>query len=97
VWVGDVVDACLLAAADDELPPDAVFNIGTGVQTTNEELVAVVERVTGRSIATRVGAHPGRNWDTTDWVCDPTAAREQLHWQHEVDLAEGLARCWAAL
>jgi nucleoside-diphosphate-sugar epimerase len=97
VWVGDVVDACLLSAADDGLPSGAVFNIGTGVQTTNEDLVVLAERATGRSIITRVGAHPGRRWDTTDWVCDPTAAREMLHWKPEVDLAEGLARCWAAL
>jgi UDP-glucose 4-epimerase len=97
VWIGDVVDACLLAAADDTLSSGAVFNIGTGVQTANEDLVAVAERVTGRSITTRVGAHPGRGWDTTDWVCDPAAAREQLHWKPQVDLADGLARCWAAL
>jgi nucleoside-diphosphate-sugar epimerase len=97
VWVGDVVDACLLAAADDELPTGAVFNIGTGVQTTNEGLVSVAEQVTGRSITTIVGAHAGRGWDTTDWVCDPAAAREQLHWKPEVDLADGLARCWSAL
>jgi nucleoside-diphosphate-sugar epimerase len=97
VWVGDVVDACLLAAADDVLRPGAVFNIGTGVQTANEDLVAVAERVTGRSIATRVGAHAGRGWDTTDWVCDATAAGAELHWKPEVDLADGLARCWAEL
>jgi nucleoside-diphosphate-sugar epimerase len=97
VWVGDVVEACLLAAADDALRPGAVFNIGTGVQTANEALVAVAERVTGRSIATRVGAHSGRGWDTTNWVCDATAAAAELHWKPEVDLADGLARCWAEL
>jgi nucleoside-diphosphate-sugar epimerase len=97
VWVGDVVDACMLAAADDALKPGAVYNIGTGVQTTNEDLVTTAERVTGRSIATTVGAHSGRSWDATDWVSDPAAARAELHWKPQVDLAEGLARCWAAL
>jgi nucleoside-diphosphate-sugar epimerase len=96
VWVGDVVDACLLAADRDDLAPAAAYNIGTGVQTSNEELVAVAERVTGRRIATRVGAHPGRSWDTADWVCDPTAARVDLGWKPQVDLADGLARCWEA-
>lgn len=96
VWVGDVVRACLLATVRDDLPTGTVLNIGTGTQTSNEELVAVAERVSGRRIATRPGAHPGRGWDTTDWVCDPSAARVQLDWKSEVDLAEGLARCWAA-
>jgi nucleoside-diphosphate-sugar epimerase len=96
VWVDDVVAACLLAAERDDLVPGAVLNIGTGVQTTNEELVAVAERVTGRRIATRPRAHPGRSWDTADWVADPSAAAAQLSWKPRVDLAEGLRRCWDA-
>ena len=96
VWVGDVVDACVRAAVDDALPPGIVLNIGTGVQTSTEELVATAARVTGRPIATAPGAHPGRDWDTADWVCDPSAARTMLGWAPTVDLAEGLARTWAA-
>ena len=41
-------------------------------------------------------AHPGREWDTADWVSDPRAAREALGWTPTVDLAEGLARTWRA-
>ncbi|MGY1916638.1 NAD-dependent epimerase/dehydratase family protein [Blastococcus sp. SYSU DS0973] len=96
VWVGDVVDACVRAAVDDRLPPGVVLNIGTGVQTSTEELVATAERATGRPIATAPGAHPGRGWDTADWVCDPARARQLLGWAPTVDLAEGLARTWAA-
>jgi nucleoside-diphosphate-sugar epimerase len=96
VWVGDVVDACVRAACDDGLPPGVVLNIGTGVQTSTEELVATAERVTGRPIATAAGAHPGRAWDTADWACDPSAARRLLGWAPTLDLAEGLARSWAA-
>ena len=96
VWVGDVVDACVRAAEDDGLPPGVMLHIGTGVQTSTEELVATAARVTGRPIATVPGAHPGRDWDTADWVCDPTAARTLLSWKPTVDLAEGLARTWAA-
>ncbi|HEY0127449.1 MAG TPA: NAD(P)-dependent oxidoreductase [Blastococcus sp.] len=95
VWVGDVVDACAGAAVDDTLANGTVLNIGTGVQTSTEELVAVAERVTGRRIATAAGAHPGRDWDTADWVADPAAARRLLGWEPTVDLAEGLARTWA--
>lgn len=95
VWVGDVVDACLRAASRDDLPDGAVLNIGTGVQTTNEELVAVAEKVTGRAIVTVPGGHGGRIWDTCDWVCDPRRARDVLGWESKVDVDAGLARCWA--
>jgi nucleoside-diphosphate-sugar epimerase len=96
VWVGDVVEACVRAAQDQTLANGTVLNIGTGVQTSTEELVAAAERVTGRPIATSPGAHPGRDWDTADWVADPAAARRLLGWEPTVDLAEGLARTWAA-
>jgi nucleoside-diphosphate-sugar epimerase len=96
VWVGDVVDACVRAAEQEALPDGTVLNIGTGVQTSTEELIATAERVTGRPIATAPGAHPGRDWDTADWVADPSAARRLLGWQPTVDLAEGLVRTWAA-
>jgi nucleoside-diphosphate-sugar epimerase len=96
VWVGDVVDGCVRAAVDDTLPCGTVLNLGTGVQTSTEELVATAERVTGRRIATAPGAHPGRDWDSTDWVSDSGAARRLLGWAPTVDLTEGLARTWAA-
>jgi nucleoside-diphosphate-sugar epimerase len=96
VWVGDVVDACVRAARDDSLPDALVLNVGTGVQTANEELVVVAERVTGRRIRVDGGAHPGRPWDTGCWVADPSLAQALLGWTPSVDLAEGLARTWQA-
>ncbi|TFV63734.1 UNVERIFIED_ORG: NAD(P)-dependent oxidoreductase [Bacillus sp. AZ43] len=96
VWVGDVVDACVRAAVADDLPGGTVLNIGTGVQTSVADLVATAEAVTGRRIATAAGAHPGRDWDTADWVADRSAAGRMLGWEPTVDLAEGLARTWAA-
>lgn len=96
VHVDDVVEACLLAAGADDLPPGQVLNVGTGVQTANEELVALAEQVTGRTIRTQVGAHPGRSWDAASWACDPSLAGQLLGWTPRADLRAGLARTWAA-
>jgi nucleoside-diphosphate-sugar epimerase len=96
VHVDDVVEACLRAAVADDLPPGQVLNIGTGLQTANEELVALVHWVTGRRVDVAPGAHPGCPWDTGSWVCDPSLAAELLGWESAVDLEQGLARCWAA-
>jgi nucleoside-diphosphate-sugar epimerase len=96
IHVDDVVEACVRAALADHLPGGQVLNIGTGRQVANEELVALVERVSGRPVRVAVGAHPGRSWDTGSWVCDPSLAADLLGWEAKVDLEEGLARCWAA-
>jgi nucleoside-diphosphate-sugar epimerase len=93
VHVDDVVEACVRAAHADDLPPGQVLNIGTGVQTANEELVALVELVTGRRVRVSVGAHPGCPWDTGSWVCDPSLAADLLGWEAKMDLEEGLRRC----
>ena len=96
VYVDDVVDACVRAACDDRLPPGQVVNVGTGRQVANEELVAEAERVTGRTLVVSHD-HEGRAWDSGNWVCDPSLARELLGWEARVDLTEGLTRCWEAV
>ena len=96
VYVDDVVEACVRAATADHLAPGQVLNLGTGVQTANEDLVGAAERVTGRAITVAVGAHPGCSWDAPSWVADPSRARDLLGWEAKVSLDEGLARCWTS-
>jgi UDP-glucose 4-epimerase len=97
VHVDDVVEACVRAAVADHLPGGQVLNIGTGRQAANEELVATVERVTGRTVRVAPGAHPGCPWDTSSWLCDPSLARQLLGWEAKITLEDGLARCWDAM
>ncbi len=96
IHVDDVVEACVGAATADFLPPGQVLNVGTGRQVANEELVALVEQASGRPVRVAPGAHPGRSWDTSSWVCDPSLAADLLGWEAEVALEDGLARCWQA-
>ncbi len=93
IHVDDVVEACIRAALADHLPAGQVLNVGTGRQVANEELVATVERVSGRAVRVAPGAHPGCPWDTSSWVCDPSLAADLLGWEAKIDLEEGLRRC----
>ena len=54
VWVDDGVDGILRAASNAARKPGAVWNLGSGVQTSLEQLVAIVCDVFGVS-ETRVG------------------------------------------
>jgi nucleoside-diphosphate-sugar epimerase len=89
VFVEDVVDACLLAAAH-EVPPGEIVNVGTGLHWTNEEVVRQIERTCGCRIEMHPGAFPPRLSDTSEWVADVGKAERLLGWKARRSLHEGL-------
>jgi nucleoside-diphosphate-sugar epimerase len=90
VHVDDVCAAFVGAARSTGLPRGTVLNIGTGHQTTIEEVVTVARAVFGIAAEPRWGTMPGRSWDTTSWVADATRASAQLAWQPTTSLEQGL-------
>lgn len=90
VYVGDVVEAIVLGLTRDQPPAGEVVNVGSGVQTTIEELVAAVERVTGREVRARPGAFERRAHDADTWVASIDRAESLLGWRPRTSLEEGL-------
>lgn len=73
VYLDDACDAFLAAAA--AAAPEtagAVYNVGTGRQTTIREAVEVARRVLDIDAEPDWGTHEGRAWDTSVWVADPS-------------------------
>lgn len=97
VAVEDVADAFLAAAAHTGHPPGAIYNIGSGIQTSVAEIVEVVRRLLSVSAEPAWGSHPARRWDTSCWQADPRRARSALGWSPSVDLETGLGRTLAWL
>lgn len=90
VFVEDVVEGIVAAlSAGDELSGRAI-NLGTGIQTTNGELVRLVERVTGRSVTLSRKHFPPTPADTHHWSADTSVARAVLGWAARTDLPTGL-------
>jgi len=91
VFVEDVVEGVVAAlSAGDELSGRAI-NLGSGVPTSNGELVRLVERVTGRSIAVSPEPFPPSPADTQHWSADTSVARAVLGWTARTDLPTGLS------
>lgn len=97
VWVDDATEAFVLAAeqAGDHL--GAVYNVGTGVQTTVGDLVERARAVLGVTVEPEWGSMAERVWDTTCWVADPSRIGGELGWKAQTDLGEGLTRTAAWL
>ncbi|HMV49382.1 MAG TPA: NAD-dependent epimerase/dehydratase family protein [Blastocatellia bacterium] len=92
VYVDDVCEAYLLAATQTEQEPGAVYNIGSGVQTSLAEVVAAARRLMAISAEPQWGTMPDRQWDTTVWVADNRQALSRLNWTPKYSFESGLSR-----
>ena len=90
VYVDDVAKAFTLAAANVSQYSGAVYNIGTGRQTSLRQIVATVQRLLDISETPDWGSMPARAWDTSVWVANPQKAQIELGWQPAYDLENGL-------
>jgi UDP-glucose 4-epimerase len=85
VYVKDLARANLLAL---EHPHNDIFNIGTGVGTTTNELFESLAKATGyKNPPKRIVARLG---DLKKSVLDPSKAKKVLKWEPKYDLATGL-------
>ncbi len=87
VYVGDVVLATLRA-----LKQEGVFNIGTGTETSVNQLIEVIQRVTG--IVPDVRYLPPRSGEVKRICLSTTRAQDVLGFRARVALQEGIARLW---
>lgn len=92
VYVEDVCAAFVLAASREDQPADAVYNVGTGVQTTIAGVVDVARGELGITEEPRWGSMENRIWDTTTWVCDNTLIKSALGWEPADDFPSGFRK-----
>jgi UDP-glucose 4-epimerase len=86
VHVRDVAHANVLALESDA--SDACFNVGTGVQTSINELVELLLEVTGTEL--EIDYRPEEQMFVTNRVGDPAAAARELGFRAETPLRDGL-------
>jgi UDP-glucose 4-epimerase len=89
VFVGDVVAATLAAAAH----PAGVFNVGTGIETSVLDLYSRIQRAAG--IEREPEFADPRPGELQRSMLDASRARQELGWEPQRSLDEGLAATWA--
>ncbi len=91
VFVGDVVEACVAAAARGaKIAPGQSINVCTGVRTTIREIVQVARESFDVPEEPRWGDMQNRAWDRKDWYGNPDLAEKVLGWKAHTTLREGL-------
>lgn len=90
-YIENVVDetlrACNTQGADGK-----VFNGGTGVRITLNQVLKLLEKITGKKIQARYD--PPRAGDIRDSQADISLARQLLGYEPRVQFEEGLRRTW---
>ncbi|MBI5855026.1 MAG: SDR family oxidoreductase [Nitrospirae bacterium] len=87
VFVDDVVEANLAVLGKDV---SGAYNVGTGVETTINELFKLLSECTKRGGKEIHG--PVKKGEQARSVIDPTKLRNELGWDPRVSFAEGLKR-----
>ena len=85
VFVDDVAEANLAAMRQDA---HGVYNVGTGTETSVNELFRMVAGLTGSTVKEVHG--PAKVGEHVRSVVDPSRIKQELGWDVRVGLAEGL-------
>ena len=85
VFVDDVAEANLAAMGQNA---HGVYNVGTGAETSVNELFRMLAGLTASSVKEVHG--PAKVGEQIRSVVDPSRIKQELGWEVKVDLAEGL-------
>jgi len=91
VYVEDVCDACILAAQTASREFGAVYNVGTGTQTTLRKIMKIARAVLGIKAEPKWGTMPARIWDTSIWRADSHKIQAELNWRPRHSFEEGFS------
>jgi nucleoside-diphosphate-sugar epimerase len=86
-YVDDAVTATMLAA--EHGAPGRAYNIGGGSQVSVNEVLKIIERISGRQLDVR--REPSQKGDMRDTYADTSRARAELGFAPTTPLADGLA------
>lgn len=89
IFVDDVARAFVTAAQAEGVEGE-VFQIASGVPTSNEAVVALIAECLGAPILTDTGAFAARETDSQAWCGNPSKAQVRLGWSPKLTLEEGL-------
>lgn len=89
IYVTDLAQLCVLAG---EAEVSGVFNVGSGLGQSINDIISILEEVMERSI--HPVYKPGRIYDVPRVVLDVTRAKKVFGWSSHVCLEQGIVYTW---
>ena len=94
LFIKDLMEVSILACKAD-LGDFEIINVGTSQEWTNEEVVDILQKLSGRNLDYKVGTFQPRPWDAAHWVADIHKAKRLLGWKPKYSLQHGLEKTLA--
>jgi UDP-glucuronate 4-epimerase len=88
-YVGDIVSGTVAAMEGGS----GTYNVGGALEASMNDTIALLERISGRTLDLRRHDHPVPG-DQARTKADTTRIRDELGWEPEVTLEDGLVRQW---
>jgi nucleoside-diphosphate-sugar epimerase len=89
IYINDFVRGIDLVLQEWDLPPGEIVNFGSGVQTSNFDLLTMFESITERTAPVAKVAELSKAFENNVWVCD-TSKSESLGFNCEYSLELGI-------
>lgn len=93
IYIDDVIEGILAVIDQADTLKGSAVNIGTGREYRNQEVVSMLELVSG--LHTKIIETPMRPKDSTNWVADNRTLR-LCGWKPKVQLMDGLRKTYEA-
>ena len=93
VYVKDVAEG--IAAALNQCPPGERYNIGTGIGTSNQDVLNIIAAIAELdNIALRVKILPARSYDVPVNILDSSKLINATDWSPKIALKKGIELTW---
>ena len=89
IYIDDFVRGIDMLAQSD-FPPGEIVNFGSGVETTNLEVLQAWERVTGKTAPVEYIDEFSKRFEGGVWRCDTSYAKETYGFETEYSLEAGI-------
>lgn len=94
IYIDDTIEALYKVAGDfkNETDKPNIFNIGSGQETSLNDILYLIEEVVGSRI--EVKYLPSRPFDVPRNILDISLARQVLEWEPRTELKKGIRKTW---
>jgi nucleoside-diphosphate-sugar epimerase len=90
IYINDFVRGIdFILKGGHDLPSGDIVNFGSGIQTSNFELLEIWENITGKTAPVAKVAELSKAFENNVWICDTTKANS-LGFECEYDLETGI-------